>query len=361
MAAAVRMNESNSKEDVTMTEPSGVSSSKELKMALYSRCASMEENRLFDQEDLLSFNIIPNNDVHRLLVLTQQLAKEGLLKIMTKDGGICWRVIKKADAAKYKLLSQDEALVFSYIESAAREGIWSKLLRTKTNLHMTSMNRAIKSLENKNLIKSIKTIKFPSRKTYILAKLQPSEDVTGGPFYTEGVLDEEFIHIMSHWTEKYILGRSWWFPPQPEPNKKKSRSKVTMDEAMRLRNEAFQRTRPSKDNNHMMKPFPPSYTKYPTLSEITGAINDSKISGVVMKESEMKQLLDILRWDGRIEKILESNAYRATRIVPEDNEFALENGLTESPCGRCPVFDICEEDGPVNARSCEYFQEWLQI
>lgn len=261
---------------------------------------------------------------------------------------------------RYKTLNQDEALVYSYIETSAREGIWSKMLRNKTNLHMATMNRAIKILENKNLIKSIKTVKFPNRKTYMLSKLQPSEDVTGGPFHTDGVLDEEFVYQMSHWTEKYIIGRSWWLPPLAEAKKKSSSKQLTQEQAEQVRAETLRRKGHGRDRDKAMLPYPAGYRGYPTLAEATRAINDSGISGIVMKESEMKQLLDILCWDGRLEKVRNGRAYRAVRLATEDGH-SLENGLTESPCGRCPVFDLCEEDGPVNARTCEYFQDWLQI
>ncbi len=110
-----------------------------------------------------------------------------------------------------------------------------------------------------------------------------------------------------------------------------------------------------------MLPFPAGYNGYPTLAEATEAINESGISGITMKESEMKQLIDNLCWDGRLEKVRNRKAYRAVRVVTGEEGISLENGLTESPCGRCPVFDLCEEDGPVNARTCEYFQDWLQI
>lgn len=91
--------------DTDATEPSlkdGVSSPKELKNALYARCASENDGKVFFQSDLLSYNIIPGNDVEKLLAYTQQLLKEGLFKLMSKDGKICWRVVKRDDAAKYK-------------------------------------------------------------------------------------------------------------------------------------------------------------------------------------------------------------------------------------------------------------------
>lgn len=89
--------------DVDAAEPSpkdGVSSPKELKNALYARCASEDDGKVFFQSDLLSYNIIPGNNVEKLLLYTQQLLKEGLFKLMTKDGKTCWRVVKRDDAAK---------------------------------------------------------------------------------------------------------------------------------------------------------------------------------------------------------------------------------------------------------------------
>ena len=87
-------------EDVTMIEPSGVSSPKELRNALYARCASFEESHVFDQDELFAFGIIPESSIEKLLVYTKQLAKDGLFKVMTKDGKACWKVVKRADAVK---------------------------------------------------------------------------------------------------------------------------------------------------------------------------------------------------------------------------------------------------------------------
>jgi hypothetical protein len=33
--------------------------------------------------------------------------------------------------------------------------------------------------------------------------------------------------------------------------------------------------------------------------------------------------------------------------------------LTETPCGVCPVKDLCREGGLISPVSCEYFNHWL--
>lgn len=100
MASSAPKDEPDGDGDGMLDEPSGVSSPKELKMALYTRCASLEEGLVFGQDDLLAFNIIPDNSLDQLLAYTKQLAKDGLFKVMQQNGRICWKVVKKADAAK---------------------------------------------------------------------------------------------------------------------------------------------------------------------------------------------------------------------------------------------------------------------
>lgn len=100
MATPVAKNEPEEDGDVNMAEASGASSPKELRMALYAQCASLEEGRVFTQEDLLAFNIVPGNDVEQLNKLTNHLITDALFKLMTKDGKVCWKVVKKADAVK---------------------------------------------------------------------------------------------------------------------------------------------------------------------------------------------------------------------------------------------------------------------
>lgn len=84
------------------SEPGVVQASqKELQNALYARCANIGADAVFTQQDLLALGIIPNQDINLLLTCINQLMKEGLLKVLKKDSAVCWKVIKKEDAAKY--------------------------------------------------------------------------------------------------------------------------------------------------------------------------------------------------------------------------------------------------------------------
>ena len=244
---------------------------------------------------------------------------------------------------RYKSLTPDEALVFSYIESAGQEGIWSKAIKLRAGLHVSVVTKCLKTLETRRYIKPIKTIRFPSRKIYMLYDLNPLESVTGGPFYDKdnAEIDVDFVQVLAEWAERYIIGRSWYHPSTSNSTKRKEREILG---------------KASKDRSDNMLPMPPGYTGYPTTAEITRDLNTSGLSNTIMKEAEMQQLIDILCWDGRIEKSWSGQGYKAVR---QPEHLQGDDGLAESPCGRCPNFIICHDDGPINTRSCEYFQDWL--
>ena len=72
----------------------------EMKNALYAQCASQPGDKYFDQNDLLRFGIIPNDDASVLHTCTFQLTRKGLLKVHKRAGVVCWKVVKQEDAAK---------------------------------------------------------------------------------------------------------------------------------------------------------------------------------------------------------------------------------------------------------------------
>lgn len=52
----------------------------------------------------------------------------------------------------------EEKVVYSIIEEAANKGIWIRDIRFKSNLIMTQLNKILKNLESKKLIKAVKSV-----------------------------------------------------------------------------------------------------------------------------------------------------------------------------------------------------------
>ncbi|KAI7834544.1 RNA polymerase Rpc34 subunit-domain-containing protein [Kickxella alabastrina] len=112
------------------------------------------------QEDIV-------NSINRLL-------QSGLLELMQVGTRILYRGVSRNEIERLSGLSSDEKLVFKHIENSNNEGIWVRTLKQKTNLLQGVINRCLKGLEQKALIKSVKSVKHPTRKLYMLIELTPS-------------------------------------------------------------------------------------------------------------------------------------------------------------------------------------------
>lgn len=220
------------------------------------------------------------------------------------------------------------------------------------------VQKAIQSLIRKKLIKHIANAKFPMRKMVILAELQPSDDVTGGPFYTEGQLDEDFVYHMAEYAYRFITERSWDHGEAPKRGTKRSRPDGSVEGAEDMHAEKLRKTNAMKNDEAW--PMPPGYTGYPTVEDVRKALNESKLTSAHMTDGDASRLLDLLYWDGRIVKVMGGKAFKSVKgakAVYEQDPTT--NGLTEVPCGKCPVSEWCEDGGPVNPEACTYFGDWL--
>ena len=61
-----------------------------------------------------------------------------------------------SSAAATKELTKEEQLVLQIIAEAGTASIWNRDIRTKSNLSIIQVNKVIKVLESKNLIKEVK-------------------------------------------------------------------------------------------------------------------------------------------------------------------------------------------------------------
>jgi DNA-directed RNA polymerase III subunit RPC6 len=294
-------------------------------------------------------------------------------------------------------------MVYSYVESAGAAGIWTKTIRAKTQLHMKIVEKSYKSLEQKGLIKQMKNVKNPGRKMYILSRLKPNEDATGGTWYTNDELDTDLLENVADTIEAWVSLQSWVQVAVPEPvtgqkrkapadgfdikGKGKARAgSIAIHEEDRSRHKA----KPE------YKPHTSGYSGYPTVHDITHAMNEKRVITTILPVNAIFQLIEVMVLD---DKLIKRQRDPILGNIAEEQEAAnsgvdkvtmyrhltkpdtlhkkmttrnragkgnvkaargieLEDiglgGSTEVPCLRCPVFDICE-DGPVNAKTCTYW------
>lgn len=117
-------------------------------------------------------------------------------------------------------MTAEEYLVYQHIEESGNQGedvlsrsnlvgIWIKVLKTRSGLHESTVDKCIKSMVLKNLIKQISSVKSSTQKRYMLFELQASEEVTGGPWYHDNKVDAEFVQLLYDNCFRIISRRSF--------------------------------------------------------------------------------------------------------------------------------------------------------
>ena len=99
-----------------------------------------------------------------------------------------------------KLKNNDQKNVYAEIEAGGNKGIWVRDIKTNTLLTTPTLTKILNYLEKEaNLIKRVNSVTSKVKKLYMLVDIEPSKELTGGPWYSEGSFDEIFIEVMSHY------------------------------------------------------------------------------------------------------------------------------------------------------------------
>lgn len=250
---------------------------------LYLRMCESPSSKMFSQDELKL--LINETDLVKLLGLTQSLIDRKMMKLVKVGDDLRFQVISLLETKKLTSMTDDEQMVYTYIEALGREGIWTKTLKAKTNMHQHIVMRCLKLLELQRYIKLIKSVKHPTRKIYMLYNLQPSIDVTGGPWFTDSELDTEFIDSLLTVIWRFISLKT--FPT------------------------AFQE--PSANTNIFLSVYPAHHTGFANLDSIMDFIISHKITNIDLGTSDIRALCEVLIHDDKIELVQGAfDVYKAT-------------------------------------------------
>lgn len=301
----------------------------------------------------------------------------------------------------YGGLGSDEQMVYAAIDAAGTAGIWTKTIKAKSGVHAKVLDRVYKQLETKGLIKPMKSVKHPQRKMYIRAGLTPSEEATGGTWFNDGRLDIGMIEAVTSAIEAYCSLQSWKEATDDDEDDylglKRKRPEDGFDEEGKGKQKKLENGKvetKQKPIPHYV-PIAPRFQGYPTLDNISQELMDKRITQLAIPNNALQQVLDVMIYDGRLHRHQRdaradenpddpdqnqifmyrcfTNPYELGARRNRQNKIASHSfsarraqeiedigagGFSEVPCLDCPVYEICGEGGPVNAKTCIYLPEW---
>jgi DNA-directed RNA polymerase III subunit RPC6 len=221
-----------------------------------------------------------------------------------------YRAMAAAETYKYKGLTSEDALVLQVIENAGNVGIWTRDIKQRTNVPQARVNRTLRLLEDRLLVKHVKSVQHASRKVYMLANLTPAEEISGGPWYRaeDNQPDQEFIEAL----RRVVLRR--------------------LEGAPR------------------------------SLADLTRHISTTGVSIAPLSMKHMDHIMRTLVLDELVQEVegaegadAGARVFRREAAPPGE----ARTRLTSVPCGVCPVFDACHDGGVVSPERCQYYAEWL--
>eukprot|EP01130_Rhizamoeba_saxonica_P018329 TRINITY_DN911_c0_g1_i2.p1 TRINITY_DN911_c0_g1~~TRINITY_DN911_c0_g1_i2.p1 ORF type:complete len:363 (-),score=69.03 TRINITY_DN911_c0_g1_i2:706-1794(-) len=239
------------------------------------------------------------------------LVRKGMIAVFTdQNTNECiYKYNDPGTSEKLKGLTRDQRLIYAIVESVGREGVWTRHLKTRAKIqHGNVFQKSIKALVDRKLIKSFKSVQSKCKKFYILENLEPAAHHIGGIWYDANLeFDHEFVEVLTQQCFKLITERG-----------------------------------------------------YVSLEDVRLWIQESGISKVAVGDDDVRKLLDTLIFDGQVETF--KNPHRAGEIAYKPTRIVLPpNGITLTPCGICPVFDICGPEGVITPSKCVYMNEWLNF
>nr|CAD7585943.1 unnamed protein product [Timema genevievae] len=275
---------------------------------------------------------------------------EGYFDLFNQGGTLLYKLKDPALLTdKIKGADNEEKIVYSIIEEAGSKGIWIRDIRYKSNLVPTQLNKILKILENKKLIKAVKSVAASKKKVYMLFNLEPDRSVTGGAWYCDQDFEAEFVDVLNQQCYRYLQQKS-------------------------------ENIKDCKGG-----PIAARNISYASSKDVWKFISELGISKVQLSVEDIETILDTLLYDGKVERSVALDGSYLYRAI---ESLLAAPGIVRIPCGVCPVrlntssllnsqllifcalqlneiaqsgvLRMCNDVGSVNAKKCVYMKEWLE-
>ncbi|XP_077250615.1 uncharacterized protein LOC143890015 [Tasmannia lanceolata] len=213
------------------------------------------------------------------------------------------------------MLPDVERILYELIKSKEGMGIWMGDLKRESKLQDNVVGKSVKSLESKNLIKPVTNVHNKGRKHYMAVEFEPSKEVSGGSWYTDGKLDMELIEV--------------------------------------LRVQCL---------NHVKR------MKFATIEGISESIRKSHLFKIEISTQQITEIVQALVLDNVIEEVRSTgkgdfSSMPLGKVCYQlfSRECSETYTTTSFPCEVCPQLRECTPGGIISPTTCVYFKKWLDF
>ena len=247
------------------------------------------------------------------------------LNLFTQGTGLVYKLVAEDTAVKFEGLTQEQMLVYQICERAGSKGVWTRDIKNQSSIPQHTLNKTIKDLETRCLIKHVRSVTSKSRKLYMLYDTVPTKEITGGPWYTDQEFDHAFVEELCKAVVNFVAASS-------------------------------------------RRPIDALPDSAALLQQLTGS---GIIAANTLSVEELEMILTMLVCDGRLEEVRNAslgsansaggNARAGLVKFKVAKRFNAPNHLTEMPCGVCMVVTQCKEGGVISPTTCTYMSDWLAL
>lgn len=272
---------------------------------------------------------LPGIPLKQRVTAINRLLSTGQIELLKHGSTLLYKFKDSQAANKTKGFESEEKLIYQIIEDAKCTGIWIRDIRYKCNLQMTQVNKILKNLESKKLIKAVNSVAAGKKKVYMLYNLEPDSSVTGGAWYSDQDFESEFVDVLSQQCYKFLL------------HKREQAEKSGLD-AVSLENASFA-----------------------SSNEVLMYISDLGISKVALSTKDIETILNTLVYDGQAEMNLvldnTGSGVQQKKMFKAMKSLLPVPGLMKVPCGSCPVIKDCYDNAKISPVTCIYLNDWLDF